>query len=158
LKAPLFGIVGMVALDVVSHPVHDTWVVLPPGFVARVPQTSQSPAVREMDVTLKAVTEETDTAEPTRTVDEINSPTLPALALSLVEVPGICPGAIPSIVFELVHSAISPAVGVPELETLPPPAGATQVPSPRQNVVFDAFVPEFRRLGGIFPTVLSTEG
>jgi hypothetical protein len=50
-----------------------------------------------------------------------------------------------------VHCAICPFVGVPELETLPPPAGVTHVPSPRQNVVADADVPLLRLVTGRLP-------
>jgi hypothetical protein len=50
----------------------------------------------------------------------------------------------------LVHSAACPLVGVPVLETLPPP-GAAHVPSPRQNVELDALVPLLRLATGRLP-------
>jgi hypothetical protein len=52
---------------------------------------------------------------------------------------------------ELVHSAACPLVGVPVLETLPPPPGDAHVPSPRQNVELDALVPLLRLATGRLP-------
>lgn len=51
------------------------------------PETSQSPAVSEIDVTFAAVAVVKLTADACRTVLLITSPTLPAAALSLVVVP-----------------------------------------------------------------------
>jgi hypothetical protein len=64
-------------------------VVVPAGLVATVPHTSQSPAVKEIDVTFAGVPEVNETAEPTRIVEEIYSPILPAFALLFVVVPTI---------------------------------------------------------------------
>lgn len=54
-------------------------------------ETSQSPAVSEIEVTLAVVPVERLTADPGAIVEEVYSPTLPAAALSFVAVPGTCP-------------------------------------------------------------------
>lgn len=50
-----------------------------------------------------------------------------------------------------VNSAACPDVGVPVLDTFPPPDGVAQVPSPRQNVDEDADEPLLRLLTDKFP-------
>jgi len=62
--------------------------------------------------------------------------------------------AMPWIVVALVHCAIWPLVGVPTFDTLPPPDGVAQVPSPRRNVLTDG-VP-VTGLAAMLVTVLMT--
>ena len=63
--------------------------VAPLATYCTAPLTSQSPAVKDIEVTLALVTVVKAMAEPEATVLEIVSPTLPALALLLVVVPTI---------------------------------------------------------------------
>lgn len=55
------------------------------------PSTSQSPAVKEIDVTFAGAEFENDIADASNTVEDIVSPTIPAAALSFVVVPTIPP-------------------------------------------------------------------
>jgi hypothetical protein len=78
---------GIVA-DVVDMPVcTDCGTVVPPTFSPTVPVTSQSPAVKLIEVTLAQVPVVSATAAPVSTTADITSPTLPACALLLVFVP-----------------------------------------------------------------------
>lgn len=52
----------------------------------------------------------------------------------------------------------NPVVGVPEIVTVPEPAGVAHVPSPRQKVAEDAPVPEFRLVGGRLPVTPVDKG
>jgi hypothetical protein len=51
----------------------------------------------------------------------------------------------------LFASSTSPVVDAPEPTILPPPLGVAHVPSPRQKVVPDAPVPEFKLATGKLP-------
>ena len=84
--APLFGKVGTVAEVVLIHPSKIVTVLA--GTIAILPHTSQSPAVREMLVMFAGVAVVNETALPCKTVEDINSPTLPAVALPVVVSPG----------------------------------------------------------------------
>ena len=90
---PSFGNVGCVADVVEIEPLIVDCVVDPFGRVETEPHTSQSPAVKEIEVILAGVLVVNETAEPEATLLDNNSPTLPAAALSLVAVAGICPSA-----------------------------------------------------------------
>ena len=61
--------------------------VVAAGLKSTTQETSQSPAVSEMEVTLAAVVLVNETAEAVATVAVTNSPIKPASALSLVAVP-----------------------------------------------------------------------
>lgn len=73
----------MAEVELAPPPKKDKTVV-PAGVNCKTPDTSQSPAVREMEVTLAGVAVVRDTEE---VVALVNSPTLPALALLFVVVP-----------------------------------------------------------------------
>ena len=84
---PLFGAVGFVADVVLVQHTITLVTVVPAGFVQHEPHTSQSPAVRLIEVILAAVLFVREMAEPTSTVELTYSPTLPAFALLFVVVP-----------------------------------------------------------------------
>ena len=81
-------------------------VVVPPGLVNTTPETSQSPAVRLIEVTLTDVLLVSVTAEPMAMLLETYSPTLPAVALSLVTVP-LSPAAVVQ-----GHTSFTPSVNI----------------------------------------------
>lgn len=96
-KPPPFGAEGCVADVVLIDPCNALCVVVPLGMVPTEPHTSQSPAVREIDVTFIGVPDVIDNGEPCDTVLETYSPTLPAFALLFVVVPtmpAVCDGVI----------------------------------------------------------------
>src|SRR6185503_8783595 len=68
------------------------------------PQTSQSPAVSEILVTLVAVASAKLTAEADAITLETNSPTLPAATLSLVVVPTMPPVVGLKVILEVVNA------------------------------------------------------
>ena len=74
MDAPLFG-VGDVADTVLIQPWMLVTVVVPAGTNPTFPQTSQSPAARESDVTFAGVAVVSETGVPTRTADPKYSPT-----------------------------------------------------------------------------------
>jgi hypothetical protein len=86
---PLFGALGSVALVVLIAPIVLNCVVVPAGFVPIDPHTSQSPAVKLIDVIFVATALVKATGDPTGTLDETYSPMLPELALLLVVDPFI---------------------------------------------------------------------
>ena len=86
-KVPPPGAVGAVALALLTHPAIRVVVVPAPTVVQILPQTSQSPAVKLMVVILVVAPFVVETAEPTSTVLETYSPTLPVAAESLVALP-----------------------------------------------------------------------
>src|SRR5487761_798640 len=65
--------------------------VVPAGAKATAPLTSQSPAVREIEVTFAGVAVVNATAEPAAILGEVYSPTLPAFALPAAAVAGKLP-------------------------------------------------------------------
>src|SRR5579862_2831731 len=99
---PPAGKVGCVALVTLIQPLLSDCVVPAAGLVPRTPRQSQSPAVNETEVISAATVLVTETAVP---VPVMNSPTLPAAALSLVVVPGSCPTAAEQFVVPLERSA-----------------------------------------------------
>jgi hypothetical protein len=96
LYAPPLGAVGVVA-ELVLIQLWTFVVPLPEMVSATLPAHVQSPAVNVTLVTFAATLFDTVTADPASTVDETNSPTLPAFALLIVVVPTIplvCDGVI----------------------------------------------------------------
>jgi UDP-N-acetyl-D-mannosaminuronate dehydrogenase len=91
IYAPPLGIVGKAADVVEIQATNAVMVVVPPGLKETLAQTSQSPAVNEIDVTFMGTLVVIETAEPTKTVDEMISPISPAAALSFVAVPVLMP-------------------------------------------------------------------
>src|SRR5262249_2985332 len=85
--APLFGDVGRGAEVVLEDAANCVIVVVPAGLNTTPAPTSQSPAVKESDVTFALVPVVSETAEPERTSDSTYSPISPAAALSFVAVP-----------------------------------------------------------------------
>jgi hypothetical protein len=116
LIAPALGLVGMVALVVLTHPTTEDVVVPALGLVTTVPHTSQSPAVSVIDVMSVGFPVDKETPLPIKTVDSNISPTNPALALSLVVVPTM-PLVVGLKVIELVVKAgnVVLKLGTPEL-------------------------------------------
>lgn len=96
-------------------------VVLPPPG-ANSPQTSQSPAVSEIDVIVLDVFVTRDTALPDVMTELIYSPTLPAAALSLVVVPTIPPVVGLNVIEDVVNA------GSVELMLGTPPDDVTNTP------------------------------
>lgn len=99
-------------------------VVVPGLLVPILPHTSQSPAVRLIDVTLAATLVVSATGEPSGTVAEMNSPTLPALALLFVVVPTI-PAVCEGVIVPDANTVVKdPVLGVPApiVPVRPPPA------------------------------------
>ena len=92
-NAPLAGGLGTVPETVLMPAVNMVAFVVPASVKIAVPPTSQSPAVRDMDVIFAAVFVVRLIAEPEANVELIYSPIFPADALSLVVVPGNCPVA-----------------------------------------------------------------
>src|SRR6185312_11009619 len=114
-KAPPFGIVGSVADVVLIEATIFDSAVPPPGFKAILPNTSQSPAVKLIDVTFAVVLVVKETAEPTKIVLSMNSPTYPDAALSLVLVPLI---EIPAV--RVIFPSVSPKTISEFCVTVPP--------------------------------------
>jgi hypothetical protein len=81
------GNVGRAADVVLMPPCSLLTTVEAPVTTPTFPQTSQSPAVSEILVTLAPTPVVSATADPVATLLETNSPTLPALALLFVVVP-----------------------------------------------------------------------
>lgn len=126
--APLFGIVGSVAEAVLIAPTIP--VIVPEGLNATFPYTCQSPAVNVMLVIFAATFEVKATADPTKTVDDINSPTLPAAALLFVVVP-----IIPDVEVKLILVALAdPKTGVINVGLL----AKTKAPVPVSSVTVAA--------------------
>lgn len=78
LYAPLLGAVGNVAEVVFVVPARNVGAAPPAGENTTAPETSQSPAVNEMEVTFAAVLVVNETAEPLVISLSMYSPTLPA--------------------------------------------------------------------------------
>lgn len=114
--APLLGWFGSVADVVLIHPLTD---VEPAEVVHEtVPQTFQSPAVSVIDVMFAAVELVSVIADPLDSVDETNSPTLPAFALSPAVVP-----TIPAVVDGVIDPVAWSVVNLPDAGVAPPMAG-----------------------------------
>lgn len=90
-KVPPAGAVGRVALTSFTIPDTRVVVVVTSGSVQTEPHTSQSPAVREMDVMSLKAPLVVEIAPAANTVLDTNSPTLPVAALLLVTVPMTSP-------------------------------------------------------------------
>lgn len=72
----------------------NTWcTVVAPTLSQMVPHTTQSPAVREIDVTFKGTADVAEIAEPDPITEEMISPTLPADAALPFTTPAIPPDA-----------------------------------------------------------------
>jgi hypothetical protein len=107
------------------------------GIVAPTAETSQSPAVSEIDVMFAAVAVVNATELPDETVETIYSPTLPAFALLFVVVPtmpAVCDGVIVDVATSVV--TLAPAgVPAPRLPFNAPPVLLSVVNEPVDAVV-----------------------
>jgi hypothetical protein len=82
----------------------------------QIPQTSQSPAVKEIEVISADTVEVNETAAPTSTVLDISSPTLPAAASLFVVVP-----MMPEVLLNVMLVALAaPRVGVTKVGDVEP--------------------------------------
>jgi hypothetical protein len=115
---PPAGFNGSVALVVPIADATLTVTVEPAGLVMTFPETSQSPAVSEIDVMFAVTVVVSATAEPAATVEEMYSPTLPACALSFVVVP-----TIPETEFGVNIPDDDSVVNAPAAGAVPPIAG-----------------------------------
>ena len=73
----------------------------------------------------------------------------------------VVPSSRAELMIEFAPFALGIKPVVSEVEVVlppPPPAGVAHVPSPRQNVVEDALVPEFRFVTGRFPVTPVVRG
>jgi hypothetical protein len=103
----LLSVAGVAEVVLIAHINRDN-VVEALGRYQICPDTSQSPAVRDIDVTLAVTFDVKDTALPSGITEEITSPTLPTAALSLVVVP-----IIPEVLLKLKLVAdAAPNIGV----------------------------------------------
>lgn len=103
------GNVGSVAEVVLIAACSPATTVDPPVTIPTLPQTSQSPAVSEIEVTLALALLVNATADPEGTFDDTNSPTLPAFALLFVVVPtmpAVCEGVIAPVAIKVVTAAL----------------------------------------------------
>jgi hypothetical protein len=116
ISVKLPGVVESVAEIVFIVACKDATVVLLPPRKFASSHTSQSPAVRDIDVILAGVTVVRETADPEAIVELTYSPTLPAVALSFVTVP-----TIPFVPLNEMLGAVSAPVSVvvPLTETFP---------------------------------------
>ena len=114
---------GMVPVAVLIAACHEFTVVVDAGTKVILPQTSQSPAVKLIDVRLVAVVVEIDVEDAKATVLDTYSPTSPAVTLSLVVVPTIPP--VVGLKVMLVAIA-APSVGVVKVGLVDP----TKLPIP----------------------------
>src|SRR5208337_4426680 len=89
-----FGEPGSVADVVLIHAPRAVCAAPPAGRVAKVAQTSQSPAVSDTEPISAATVDVSATAEPETTVVLINSPTSPAGAAVAAAMPGIEPATL----------------------------------------------------------------
>jgi hypothetical protein len=114
--------VGIVALTSFTKPDTRVVTVVTSGSVHTLPQQSQSPAVKLIEVMSLKAPLVVDMALPDKTVLETNSPTLPAAALLLVVVPTT------SVVLENARlvALAAPNMGVTSVGELEP----TKVPLP----------------------------
>ena len=81
------------------------------------------------------------------------------LAATLVGVIAPSVRLISGVVVALVTVPDTPLAVLTETDvTVPPPAGVTQLPSPRQKVVADAFVPPFKLVTGKLPVTPVVRG
>jgi hypothetical protein len=116
ISVKLPGVVESVAEIVFIVACKDATVVLLPPRKFASSHTSQSPAVRDIDVILAGVTVVRETADPEAIVELTYSPTLPAVALLFVTVP-----TIPFVPLNEMLGAVSAPVSVvvPLTETFP---------------------------------------
>lgn len=123
VKATVLGLAGKVALAVLTNPEALIITVVPAGKKLTCPHTSQSPAVREIEVTLAAVAVVRETAEPLATEAVRTSPTLPAFALSAAVVPLmplVVEGVIRPVALRVVKAPVLAVVAPIALLLIPP--------------------------------------